>query len=64
MSNIVDYGLREAYNSIKSMDKLAKIDPMIDWESLRPLAKELYRNDTDKDGRPNISLLRMVIFIS
>jgi len=39
---------------MKSMDKLGKIDPMIDWESLRPILKELYRNETDRGGRPNI----------
>ncbi len=54
MSSIVDYGLREAYNSMKSMDRLARIDPMIGWESLRPIVKELYRNDTEKGGRPKI----------
>ncbi len=41
MSNIIEYGLREAYNSMKSMDKLAQIDPMIDWGSLRPTVKDL-----------------------
>ena len=40
MSYIVDYGRREAYKSMKSMDKLAQIDPMINWESLRPIVKE------------------------
>ena len=40
MSDIVDYGLREAYKSMKSMDKLAQIDPMINWESLRPIVKD------------------------
>ena len=60
MNNIVDYGLREAYKSMKSMDKLAQIDPMIDWESIRPLVKELYRNDTDKGGRPNIDEIVMI----
>ena len=54
MGNIVDYGLREAYNSMKSIDKLAEIDPMINWESLRLIVKELYRNDTDISVRPNI----------
>ena len=60
MSNIIEYGLREAYNSMKSMDKLAQIDPMIDWESLRPTVKDLYRNDTDKGGRPNIDEIVMI----
>ena len=60
MSNIVDYGLREAYKSMKSMDKLAEIDPMINWELLRPIVKELYRNDTEKGGRPNIDEIVMI----
>ena len=54
MSDIVDYGLREAYKSMKSMDKLAQIDPMINWESLRPIMKELYRNDTEKVEGPTL----------
>ncbi len=32
MNNIVDYGFREAYKSMKSMDRLTKIDGMIGWE--------------------------------
>ncbi|EQD75724.1 transposase IS4 family protein, partial [mine drainage metagenome] len=60
MSNIVDYGLREAYLSMKGMDKLSQIDPMIDWESLRPIVKDLFRNDTDKGGRPNIDEIVMI----
>ena len=42
------------------MDKLAQIDPMIDWELLRPIVKELYRNDTEKGGRPNIDEIVMI----
>ena len=45
---------------MKSMDKLAKIDSMIDWKSLRPLVKELYMNDTDKGGKPNIDEIVMI----
>jgi len=45
---------------MKSMDRLAKIDLMIDWESLRPLVKELYRNDTDRGGRPNFVEIVMI----
>ena len=54
------YGLRVAYNSMKSMDKLAEIDPMINWESLRLIVKELYRNDIDIGGRPNIDEIVMI----
>jgi IS5 family transposase len=60
MSSIIEYGLREAYNSMKSMDKLVQIDPMIDWESLRPMVKDLYSNNTDRGGRPNIDEIVMI----
>ena len=33
---------------------------MIDWESLRSTVKELYRNDTQKGGRPNIDEIVMI----
>ena len=60
MNNIVDYGLRKAYSSTKGMDKLQEIDPMIDWESLRPIVKKLFRNDNGKGGRPNIDETVMI----
>ena len=60
MDNIVNYGLHEAYQSLKGKDKLAMIDPLIDWESLRPIVKELYRNNTDKGGRPNVDEIVMI----
>ena len=60
MNNIVVYGLREAYSSMKGMDKLKEIDPMIDWESLRPMVKKLFRNDNGKGGRPNIDETVMI----
>ena len=45
---------------MKSKDQLAHIDPMIDWESLRPLVKGLYGNDTDKVGRPKIDVIVII----
>ena len=48
MNNIVDYGFREAYSSMKGMDKQKEIDPMIDWESLRPMTRKIFRNDNGK----------------
>ncbi|MHB8561532.1 MAG: transposase [Thermoplasmataceae archaeon] len=54
MNNVVNYSLQEAYLSMKSMDKLAKNYPRIDQESLRPIVKKLFRNDTGKGERPHI----------
>ncbi|EQD55069.1 transposase IS4 family protein, partial [mine drainage metagenome] len=45
---------------MKIMDKLKEIDPMIDWGSLRPIVKKLFRNDTGKGGRPNIDETVMI----
>lgn len=36
MSNILEYGLHKVYNSMKSMDKLAQIDPMINQNPQGP----------------------------
>ncbi|MHB8360310.1 MAG: IS5 family transposase [Thermoplasmataceae archaeon] len=60
MDNIVNYGLREAYQSLKVKDKLAMIDPLIEWESLRSIVKGLYRNNTEKGGRPNVDEVVML----
>ncbi len=59
--DLVNYGLRERYEQLKKRgDKLAKIKNVIDWESLRPLLKDLFTNDTDQGGRPNYDEILMV----
>ena len=60
MYNIMYYGLREVYNSMKSTDRLAMINIMIDLEPLRVLVREFYINITDKGGRPNIDAIFMI----
>ena len=32
-------------------DKLAEIDPLIDWECFRPIVASMYYNNTEKGGR-------------
>ena len=34
-------------------DKLAEIDPIINWEIFRPVIREMYDNRTERSGRPN-----------
>ncbi len=59
--DIVNFGLREKYEQLKKFgDKLADVKNLIDWESLRPLLKDLFTNDTDKGGRPNCDEILMV----
>ena len=60
MSGLFDHALREKYNSMKINDPLVFIKNAIDWDVFTPLLKDLYRNDTDNGGRPNIPVKTMV----
>ncbi|MEM3554565.1 MAG: hypothetical protein QXU79_01950 [Candidatus Micrarchaeaceae archaeon] len=52
--------MKVEYQKFKPKNKLEKIDKIIDWESLRPVLKDLYHNDTEKGGRPNIDEIVMI----
>lgn len=57
----MNYGLRERYEQLKKRgDKLAEIKNVIDWESLRPMLKDLFTNDTEQGGRSNYDEILMV----
>ncbi|MEM3845614.1 MAG: transposase [Candidatus Parvarchaeota archaeon] len=60
MNNFEDYYLKIEYQKFKPKNKLEEIDKIIDWESLRPVLKDLYNNDTEKGGRPNIDEIVMI----
>ncbi len=60
MSSLRDFSLPEAYKQISGTDILARIDPLIDWNSLKPMVSTLYRNGTVKGGRPNIDEITMI----
>ena len=46
--------LGEAYRNLEKLgDRLAKIKQAINWERFRPIIKAMYRNDTQRGGRPN-----------
>ncbi|MEM3265826.1 MAG: transposase [Thermoplasmata archaeon] len=44
----------------KSKNKLEEINKIIDREYFRPILKDLYHNDTEKWGRPNIDEIVMI----
>ncbi len=59
--DMVNFGLKEKYEELKKFgDRLSDVKNIIDWESLRPLLKDLFTNDTDKGGRPNFDEILMV----
>ena len=41
MNNFEDYYLKVEYQKFKPKNKLEEIDKIIDWESLRPVLKDL-----------------------
>jgi IS5 family transposase len=46
--------MNKEYEKIKELgDRLAEIDPLIDWEVFRPIISEMYNNKSECGGRPN-----------
>jgi IS5 family transposase len=61
MDTFKAYMLRKAYERIQKLgDKLAKIEPLIDWEAFTPIIQSLYHNKGPQGGRPNIDPVVMV----
>ena len=61
MDSFRSYLFREAYKKIHQLgDKLARIEPLIDWKAFTPIIQDLYDNKTPKGGRPNVDPVVMV----
>ena len=61
MDSFSSYIFRKAYQKIQKLgDKLAEIEPLIDWEAFRPIIQGLYDNQGPKGGRPNVDPVVMV----
>ena len=61
MDSFRSYLFRKAYKEVEKLgDKLARIEPLIDWEAFRPVIQSLYDNKTPKGGRPNVDPVVMV----
>ena len=60
MSSLRDFSIPEAYKQISSMDTLASLEPMVDWNSLGSMVSVLFKNNTEKGGRPNFHEVTMI----
>ena len=61
METLTDFALKEKYERIAKLgDKLAEIDALIDWEAFRPIIKDMFDNQSEKGGRPNIDEVVMI----
>ncbi|MDD3753373.1 MAG: IS5 family transposase [Methanobacterium sp.] len=62
------YFMNKQYARVQELgDRLAEIDPLIDWEVFRPIIREMYDNRTEKGGRPNndeIVMVKMLVLQS
>jgi hypothetical protein len=47
-----DFSLPEAYKQIIDTDILARIDPLVDWNSMRLIVSSLFHNHAEKGGGP------------
>ena len=63
MRNLTDFPLRleYEYERVKDLgDKLVDIGGRLNWESFRPTLESMYRNNTERGGRPNIDVIVML----
>jgi len=68
MKSFNDFVLDREYARIEKLgDKLAKIEPLIDWENFRPIIKDMYDNKSERGGRPNndeVVMIKMLVLQS
>jgi len=61
MDSFTSFTLRRLYRKIHKLgNRLARIEPLIDWEAFRPIISPIYDNKTPRGGRPNVDEVVMV----
>jgi len=61
MDSFKSYLFRQAYKEVERLgDRLAEVEPLIDWEAFRPTLAGIYMNDGPQGGRPNTDPVLMV----
>jgi IS5 family transposase len=54
MKSFDDFFMKKEYARVELLgDKLAEIEPLINWEVFRPIIRDMYDNHTKLGGRPN-----------
>jgi IS5 family transposase len=61
MYTLINFGVDELYRHVSKLgDRLAHVKELVDWEKYRPILAGLYKNRTEKEGRPNLDELAML----
>jgi IS5 family transposase len=68
MKSFDDYLMNKEYEKVKELgDRLAEIDPLIEWEVFRPIVRDMYDNRSERGGRPNndeVVMIKMLVLQS
>jgi IS5 family transposase len=62
MRNLIDFSIMHEYynNVLPRGDKLLSIAGLVDWKRFLPIGDGLYKNNTERGGRPNIDIIIMI----
>ena len=59
--DMMNYSLCEKYEHLKKFgDRLSEMKDLIDWDGIKPLLSDLYKNGTEKGGGANFDPVFMV----
>jgi IS5 family transposase len=62
MRTLIDFSILQEYNEevLPRGDKLSALAALVDWNAFLPIGNSLYKNKSEKGGRPNISIIIMI----
>ena len=61
MRSLTDFAILNEYERIKKLgDKLVEIGSRINWEGFRPKLEAMFKNNTERGGRPNVDVIMML----
>jgi IS5 family transposase len=62
MRTLIDFSILQEYNEevLPRGDKLSALAALVDWNRFLPIENSLYKNKSEKGGRPNISIIIMI----
>jgi len=62
MRTLIDFSIMQEYNEnvLTRGDKLSAISKLVKWNAFLPIGASLYKNNTERGGRPNIDIIIMI----
>jgi IS5 family transposase len=62
MRTLIDFSILQEYNEkvLPRGDKLSFLAALVDWNAFLPIENGLYKNKSERGGRPNVSIIIMI----